>query len=340
VGPTDIYVAGTGVCLPPTVTVDTAVQQGWYNPRWAARTEQQAVAITDPHRPAPDLAVTAARQALEHSGHAPADVRLLVYLVSLHTDLYAWSSAGYIANQLDIPPGRTLFFEQRCGCDGLVGPEIAYSYLQAQPEHAVAVLAAADTWPAPLVDRWRTDSELPMADGGAAIVLSRQPGLARIAAISTTSDPVLEGLQRGTEPFQPLHLGTQRPIDLNQRVHAHLDAAGLSKDALHRRREDIIRDAVDQAMADAGIRVSDLAHIILPFVGAHVLKREWLKWLGVDIDKTSFRFSRTVGHLGPSDPFAGLHDAARTQQLKAGDQVLMLMDGAGYICTALVLDWQ
>ena len=336
-GSADLFIAGTGVALGRPEPVAAAVADGRYRARDAARTEQLAVTIANAADAPLDLAVAAGRPALERSGHSPDEVAMLLHAVASHSGgLDAWNPAAYLVRELGLSRAH-LAYEITSACAGaLMGLELALPLLIARPDLAAALITAADVWPHPWIDRWQADSELPLADGAAAIVVSRDHGFARVLATATRLDASLEALGRGVEPLAPTE---RRRIDLHGRAHDFLRSSGLTKQEVWRRKEVLVRAVLAEAITDAGLRSpTDFDHVILGFSGRHVLDREWLNWLEIDLDKTSFEFGRRIGHLGPADPLATLNHLIETSQLRAGDRTLMVMEGLGLVRSAVVLE--
>lgn len=189
----DLYVAGTGVCIPPSVTVEAAIAMGRYDTDGAARSQHLSVTTAPANHRAPDFAVTAGLQALKRSGHTPDEIGILLHAVVIHAGIDAWNAASYV--QQGVGAGTCLATEVRSGCNGaLVGLELACSHLAARPKETAALVTAADIFPEPLIDRWRTAPGCIFGDGGAAAVVSGTAGFARIVAICTATDPALEAL--------------------------------------------------------------------------------------------------------------------------------------------------
>jgi 3-oxoacyl-[acyl-carrier-protein] synthase-3 len=333
----DLYIAGTGVALPPARSVDDAVSSGRFTSAEAARTQQITVTIADPGQSAPELAVTAARDALASSGHSPAEIGALLHAVVFHSGIDVWNAPAYIQRRLQIPAGRRLVSEVRSECDGgLVALELAALYLGQYPQPA-ALVTAGDVWPDPVFDRWSANSGLVFADGAAAIVLSRERGFARLVATCTAIDPELEELDRGDEPFGAFLHHSTNPIDLNDRVRSFFRGT-MPKAEFWRRHRLVLGEAVTGALADADTSLTAMRSVATQFLGADMLRRETLVPLGIDFPATTFEWGQTIGHLGAADVLVGLHKLRESGHLSPHDQVLMLAEGGGLICTAAVVE--
>jgi 3-oxoacyl-[acyl-carrier-protein] synthase-3 len=60
--------------------------------------------------------------------------------------------------------------------------------------------------------------------------------------------------------------------------------------------------------------------------------------LGVPEERTTWAFGRGTGHVGAGDWFVGLEHLCETGDLAPGDKVLLFGGGAGYTCTAAVIE--
>ena len=58
----------------------------------------------------------------------------------------------------------------------------------------------------------------------------------------------------------------------------------------------------------------------------------------IDPGRTTWDWSRTIGHLGAADQFAGLDHLRRSGKLAVGDLVVLMSVGAGYSWGCAVLD--
>lgn len=330
-----MYVAATGAVLPPEHRVDAAVAAGLYDVVEARRTAQLAVTVAEAQDSAADFAVGAAAIALRRSQIPASDLALLLNAVLFHSGLDVWNSASYI--QRHIAATRSLVAEVRSACDGaLVGLELAAAFLATHTSLPAAIITAADVWPGSALDRWRTSSGFVLADGGAAIVLSREPGFAKLVSLATATDPELEGLNRGADRLSVGAHAQHYPIDLNRRAREFL--ATMPKAEVVRRRDAGLHAAVDQALGEAGIPLDEIRHVVPSFDGRTQLYEHFLTPLGgVDIGRTPWAFARRVGHMGTADPLAALNYLVESNALLPDDTVLLIGVGAGFVWTAAVL---
>lgn len=327
---TDTYIAGTGAALAPEILVEDAIASGAYDPAHAAKTQQLAATAAPAEYPAVDFAVEAASSALAKSGFHARDVDLLVYGVAYHAGHEVWNPASYIQRELDIPP-RCLAFELRSGSNGLVGLELACSYLAGRPDARAALLLAADCCP-PIIDRWHGLSGGVTGDGGSGLVVART-GIARVLATASTNAPELEGLHRGNEPFRPFTYHAGRPLDLIARSRPFLRDSMPTAEVIAAKRESL-ETVIRSCLELGGVDVPDVQHFALPFLGVGELTGDLLAPLGIPIERTTWEFGRRVGHLGAGDQYAGLHHLHSSGRVRPGDLTLLLGEGNGFTFTA------
>jgi 3-oxoacyl-[acyl-carrier-protein] synthase III len=330
----DMYFAGTGAFLPKTVLVEDAIAAGRYDAHGAAYTDHLSVTVAADEDNIADMAVAAGRQALVRAGYRPEDVSAVFYSVVFHAGVDVWNSAAYIQQGIAAPDCFSA--EVRAGSNGgLMAVEVAASWLTSHPDAAVAVSTAGDLWSEPYFDRWRSDRIL-YGDGAAAVAVSRRGGFAQLLSLVTKTDPSLEGIHRGNQPWGPFQYSAANPINLIQR---HDDYVGsVDRQDLWERLQAGARLAAEQALAEAGLDLAAIDHIVVPHFGRDLITRQCLEPLGgADLGRTTWEFARQVGHLGPGDQFAGLNHLTESGALRPGQFVLVYGVGGGFTWSVAVL---
>ncbi|MCP9624667.1 hypothetical protein FOH10_16485 [Nocardia otitidiscaviarum] len=328
----DVFLAGVGCVLPPAVSVAEAVAAGAWTKRDAADTQQLAVTVAAEEQYSPDLAVDAARLALERSRLSPEKIALVLHCMMLTPGGRLWHGAPYVHRQLGAPTGRCLASDLDAGCDGaLVALELASAYLAARNGDDLALVTAGDCWREHEVDRWRTSSN-PFGDGAAAVIVSREAGFARIAGIASHSDPELEPIGRGLNPFSPERENLIGPVYLRTRHEEVVDGERIWQVIA-----DDVRAVVRSATEQAGISIPEIDHVVCPFLGLQLTAQQFLAPLSIRLDITPWEFSRRVGHIGPADPLAGLDYLVNVERVD-WRYILLLAHGLGGTTTAVVLE--
>ena len=323
--------------LPDVVSIGTAIAQGRY-PADEADYFQLGGAAVAGDVPAPELALRAARQALERSGGlVPADLDLLLYTDVWHQGPEGWQPQYYL--QQHLTGGDVLAIELRHGCCGLFSAlEVAASYLRAGPARRAALVVGADNHSTPLVDRWRMFAGTVMGDGGCALLVTTDGGFAEVLAVNLTTVCEAEPVSDGGVPMFPPEATVGRPLDFvarNREFRERLLAQGGTSALLGIQKK--LMEMVDQTLAEAGITLTDVTRVAFPHGRRDELCRGALSWLGLEMADTTWEFGASIGHLGVSDQFVALDHLLATGALAAGDYVLLIGLGAGITmsCAAL-----
>ncbi|MFB7908747.1 ketoacyl-ACP synthase III family protein [Kitasatospora sp. NPDC056076] len=334
----ELYIAGCASWLPRAVPVAEAVASGAFPESEAVRTGMQAVRIAAEEDSAADMAARAARLALRRAGRDPSEIGLL-----LHATLYdqghdLWGAASYVqALALGTGPAACPAVEIRqVSNGGMAAVELAGAFLRAGGSSATALLTAGDVFCPPAFDRWRADPGTVYADGGAALVLARSTGFARLRALVTVSDPGLERMHRGDHAFRPPADGGVRKVDLEECKEQYLARHGMRATVERAARGQ--RSAVEGVLAEAKVELADIARFVLPHLGRRRLESAFFRPFGIAPERTTWPWSRGVGHLGAGDQFAGLARLVEDRQVGPGDLVLLLGVGAGFTWSAAVVE--
>jgi 3-oxoacyl-[acyl-carrier-protein] synthase-3 len=327
----NLFVAGLGAYLPDTLAVATAAEQGLCSIETVQAGWLAARVAGD--MPAPDMAAAAGNQALENSGHQPADIDLLVHACAHHQGPDGWCPPQYVQRRTIGGEATAIGLSHSCN-SMLTALELAANYLAADPARTAALLCTADNFGTPLFDRWRSHRAAVFSDIGSALVLSRSHGFARLLAVRSTSRPELEELSRGTEEIFPPSCTVGRPLDFEARF------ASYEGDLLQlaaRLMPELFGDLLAQTLAEAGITREDLARVCHQFAADELTMKMALDPLGIPPEKGLLQLGRENGRSGASDQVLGLLDLIATRQLGPGDHVLLMGSGPGLIATCAVV---
>lgn len=321
----DVWVRGHGVRLPSTVEVSDAINRGECTPELVARTGVRSVAFS-PDESAAEMAAAAARVALDRAGSGPDEVDLILHADTYHQGQDLWPVTSFV--QRETLRNSCLAVEIRqMSNGGMAALELAVAHLQARAGRD-ALLTTADRFCLPGIDRWRTDPGTPYGDGGTAVVLSRRGGYARLRSVATHADSDLEGLHRGDEPFGLAPFQHRMPVDFGAAKQAFLREHGISFGIA--RSVEGQRIVIDRALADADLGLVDAEWVVLPHFGQRRLAVNYLRQYGIDVQRTTWEWSRTVGHLGAGDQFASLAHLVDSGRARPGDRCVLIGVGAGY----------
>ncbi|MFE2414309.1 ketoacyl-ACP synthase III family protein [Kitasatospora sp. NPDC059408] len=332
----DLHIAGTALHTERTCPVEAAVRDGQYEERFAAQSGITAVAVSA-GASAPELAVGAARLVLERTDTAPTDIDLVLHATVQHQGHDLWAPASYV--QRHAVGNRCPAIEvKQLSNGGMAALELAAGYLTGGSGRTGALLTTGDVFGAPGFDRWHSDPGTVYGDAGTALVLSRgSSGVARLRSLVTVSDPGLEQMHRGRDPFSRVPFEVRRPIDLGLLQQAFLEDVGRSHTVARiTAGQD---ETLKRALADAECALSDLSWFVLPNFGRRRLSSAFLRPWGISEERTTWRWGRTVGHLGAGDQFAGLAFLTRSGLARTGELGLLFGIGAGFTWSCAVVEF-
>ncbi|MFE7579759.1 ketoacyl-ACP synthase III family protein [Streptomyces sp. NPDC057521] len=332
----NVYLAGIGSWIPDRVSVDEAIEKGWYDETLRASSGMVSVAVAG-DVPAPDMAVAAAEEALKRSGHEPEEIAALIHTPVFHQGPDIWSAPHYILHRTVNRPVPAL--ELRQGCLGMITSlRFAATMMTADPAAGAVLITAGDNFSTPGLDRWRVSSNYVLGDAGSAVLLSRREGFAKLLSVSSISIPEAEILHRGGDPLFPPSITLGRPLDLEARTD-HIRAQwikGVPPPVFHL--GDIVVEAVTAALTDAGRTLDDITRVAHSAVAFDQIRNGFLEPLGIEESRGTWEFNRRVGHSGGTDQIVGLEHLLASGELRPGDHVLLLAAAVGMEVGCAVLE--
>ncbi|GAA3122051.1 hypothetical protein GCM10017687_39830 [Streptomyces echinatus] len=283
----------------------------------------------------PQMAVLAAKSALESSGVEPTGIGCLVHAFSYHQGFDMWSPAHYIANKSGIIEGLPINVQQLCN-GGALALHVAAKWLVATPEASTALVTTADRFAAPGFDRWSSDDDAAYSDSAAAVVLGR-PGegdeFLRLLSQEMATDTEGEIQMRGEDPFSSVPLGHGTPIDLKRanKVFRESGAAArmvkLGVPKLH--------DLIMRALRGAGIEPKDVSAIALPRLTRTMREGMFKPAVAELIGGNPTYVDCTTGCLGAGDFLGNLVDIEGS--LNPGEYGILIQGTGGYTFTCAVV---
>jgi 3-oxoacyl-[acyl-carrier-protein] synthase-3/clorobiocin biosynthesis protein CloN2 len=331
-----VYIKAIGVEVPPTVSLRTAREQGWYPGDDEIPAETAAAVAGD--TPAPELALAAARIAFERGGHNPTDIDLLTYSGAWHQGPDGWLPQAYLQRLL--VGGDCLAVRIEQGCNGMFASlELGAAYLAADPQRKAALAVAADNFGTPLIDRWNGGQGFIMGDAGSAVLLSREEGFAKLLSVTSVTVPEGEELHRAGEEMFPPGATVGRPVDLAARgeeFRRRLTASPTGM-ALWLEVQKRMVEVVHIALAEAGIGTADITRMAFTTFPKEGVEAPCLAALGLTPQHSTSAYGQTVGHVGASDQILAIDHLLGTGELKAGDHVVLHGMGPGITLSCAVV---
>jgi 3-oxoacyl-[acyl-carrier-protein] synthase-3 len=329
----DLYVKSLGVYLPPPYSTKRAVAEGVLDAEAVADGELTAVRVAG-DEPAPELAVRAVRQLFERSGHATSDVDLILYASTWHQGPDGWGPQSYVQQAIG---GNALAVEIRHGnTGGFSALQLAAGYLRGNPAYQNALLVGAENYGTAMIDRWTTFGKgILGGDGASALLLSTQPGFAKLVWADSVSVPDLEATHRSGEPMFPPGATIGRKVDFSYRARKFQEISGGEKGHLLCK---AYQELYTRWTSATGLSFEDATYFSYMNTSRSLLEERLLPLIGLPAEKTTWEIGRDIGHLGVSDQIVALDRLLLDGRLKPGDHLFMNAVGPGMSVAGAILE--
>jgi 3-oxoacyl-[acyl-carrier-protein] synthase-3 len=316
-------VTGVGGYLPSeVVTNDDLAKVVETSDEWI----QERTGIRQRHRASPDqavsdLAVEAARQALERAGRTAADVDLII-VATTTGDLTFPATATIVQRKLGAPVG--IAFDVQAVCSGFVYALSTADGFVARGRSKCALVIGAETMTR-LMDWTDRGTCVLFGDGAGAVVLEPQAGQ------GTIDDRGLLGFALRADGTKQDLLYVDGGVSTNGQI-GHLRMQG---NQVFRHAVVNISEAVIAAAADAGVEVSSVDWFIPHQANSRILEGV-ARRLGIDEAKVISTVAEHANTSAASIPLAmakGVEDG----RIKPGQLLLLEAMGGGLTWGACVL---
>ncbi|MCT9004137.1 3-oxoacyl-ACP synthase [Streptomyces rhizosphaerihabitans] len=326
-------------CLPKTVeTALDAVARGRIAEDDLTNTGVTEVPVSGTVS-APDMAVEAARGALEAAGWDGADLGFTTHAWIHHQGHDFWSPAHYVAHRVGAVRGVPLGIQVMCNGGG-TALEAAAARLLADSTTGTALVTTGDRFPDEGFDRWAGDYGVFYGDGATAILLhERDDSLDEFTLLGLSSAAVsaAEGLHRGRDEFTPASRWNSDRIDVKRTKKAFINDVGL--DGFYSGVHAALRGIVTTALEEAGIDAGDprIRVLALPRVGIKVRRETYHPAVEGLTKARIVELGNRTGHLGAGDMAANLTDIRERELLAPGEIAVTISAGGGFGFTCAVV---
>ncbi|MFI5867572.1 ketoacyl-ACP synthase III family protein [Streptomyces sp. NPDC051546] len=341
------WLASVGAHVPPTMSAREAVDLGLYGEDSLAWYGWTGAAVAG-EIPAPDLAVRAARQALDRLAGPSPELVLHLHAAAYAQGPLGWPAQHYILSQLGDHRAPSIAVWQSCN-GAIAALELAAGRLTGAPGKAAVLITGSDNVGVPGFNRWSLGLQYGViGDAGSALLLSTEPGFARLLAIGSASVAEAERAYRGSAPIFPPNSGSSdnvgadtgrapaTPAGLRARM-ADRDATGVEEGAsLLARLSELRTETALRTLAEADLHPGDITRVVHNFTGHEQLLKSVLAPIGIDVGRGMLDYGRRVGHLTVNDQTVGLDHLVTGGHVRPGDHV-MLLGFAGGVTTACAI---
>ena len=316
-------VTGVGGYLPDEIVTNTDLAQvvdtsdEWIIERTGIRQRHRAAK----DQPVSDLAVEAARMALEAAGKTPADVDLII-VATTTPDLTVPATATIVQRKLGCPVG--IAFDVQAVCSGFVYALSTADGFMARGRSKCALVIGAETMTR-LMDWTDRGTCVLFGDGAGAVVLEPQEGE------GTTADRGLLGFALRADGAKQDLLYVDGGVSTNGQI-GHLRMQG---NQVFRHAVVNISEAIFAAAADAGVAIDEVDWFIPHQANQRILEGV-AKRVGIHESKVVSTVSEHANTSAASIPLAWW-TAMQDGRIKPGQMLLLEAMGGGLTWGACVV---
>ena len=332
----DIYISAIGTYLPETV-VDAAqaVRDGQYDQDEFVANELTGV-HSETELATVEMAVRAARRAIDDFDVRVADLSMIIYTATSKPGPDGWGPAAYVLRSIGADES-TLAIEVRHQCSGMFSAlQVAVGHLRAAPEHQSVLIVNAENWNSPDFNRWDYAPGLPLGDAAVAMVLTKEPGFARLCSVDSLMVAELEELHRAGASLRPMD-GEDNPGTLRE-ASAHFIATSPVVAKMHSLVDGANERLNARTVANSGVELSKMAWVGTINGSAGLVKGRLLPLLGIPPERSAYDIGRSIGHAGAADQTLAFARLLADGKFSPGDHYLMSGFGPGLTNTTAVIE--
>ena len=274
-----------------------------------------------------DMAVAAARRALEMAGTDPADLDAII-VATISPDMPMPSCAAIV--QAKLGASRAFVFDLSAACAGsLYGMTIADQFIKTGAAKRILVIGAELL--SRLVDWNDRNTCILFGDGAGAMVLgpSARPESGLLSAHLHADGTMAQSLciRGGGSQFP------QSPDVLDKAMHK----IAMNGREIYKFAVKVLPDALNEAFAANGLRASDIDHVVSHQANIRIVESV-LDRVGIPLERCWINLDRYGNTSSASLPIS-LDEANRAGRLKQGDLIAMMAIGAGMAWGSAIMRW-
>jgi len=282
--------------------------------------------ISDANTATSDIAVPAARLALERAGLAPEDLDLIV-VATVTPDQPLPSTACFM--QYKLGAVNAVAFDLMAACTGFVYASNVATAMVASGQYRNALVIGADTL-SRVTDYTDRSTCVLLGDAAGAAVISPVPEGRGFLSFYLRADG------SGNEVLNIPAGGSRRPAS-HDTVSAREHYIRMNGNEVFKFAVRVIEEAINTAIARAGLTTDDITLIVPHQANIRIIEAA-AKRLGIPTDKW-VNVIREYGNTSAGSIPLALNNAYETGRLHEGDVIVMVGFGGGLTWGASVLRW-
>ena len=272
-----------------------------------------------------DLAVEAAKRAIESAGITKEDIELII-VATATPDRQAPSTAAIVQNKLGAY--HSVAFDISAVCSGfLFATSVASQYIASGVYNHVLVIGA-DTF-SRIID-WKRRDAVFFGDGAGAAVLTHCEQENGFLAYRLYSDG------RGNHGFTVPAGGSEMPAT-KETVEKGLHYFQMDGKAVYDTATEALPKAIFKVLEDTGLTINDI-DIMVPHQPSIKILKKTAEIIGLPFEKVMTNMDKYANTSGGTIPIL-LDETLRAGKIKKGSNVLFAAVGSGWTYGAAIIKW-
>lgn len=323
-----VSIIGTGSYVPEKVLTNADLEKlvetsdEWITTRTGIK--ERRIAAEGEHTS--DLAARAAQAAMENAGITAEEIDLII-VATVTPDMFFPSTACFV--QTKIGAKHAACFDVGAACAGfLYALEIAQQFITSHTYDTILVIGAEKL--SSIVDWTDRNTCVLFGDGAGAAILRHRGGGHGVVSTYMASDGNLSDI---------LYIpggGSRFPIK-KENVTERLNCIKMNGKETYKHAVTSMLDAANRALAEANLKVSDVACIIPHQANLRIIEAIAHR-LNVPLERFMVNLDR-YGNTSAAAVAIALDEANRTGRMKVGDYVLLVVFGGGLTWASSVIHW-
>ena len=315
-----IHLAGTGYYLPEKVLTNYDLEQTLDTTHeWIVkRTGVSERRVAAPDQAASDLALPAARQAMDMAGVGDGDLDFII-MATITPDTHCPSAANWLQAKMDAT--QAVSFDVTAACSGFIfGLDVATRYIQCGM--AKTVLVAASEVMSRVQDWTDRSNCILWGDGAGAAVLTAGQGKPHLVDTYLGTDGangqnlLMPGGGSKTTPI------THESVDAKLHTLKMIEASASVRVAVK-----YFAESVTLMLERHGLTLDDIDHFIPHQANLRMLQAV-AKRLGVEFERFVITVER-YGNISSASSAIALAEAVATGRIQPGDKAVITVFGGG-----------
>ncbi|HWB59627.1 MAG TPA: beta-ketoacyl-ACP synthase III [Chthoniobacteraceae bacterium] len=323
-----VSIIGTGSYVPEKVLTNADLEKMVdTSDEWIrTRTGISERRIAAPNESTSDMAVKAARKAIDQAGITLGEIDMII-VATVTPDMLFPSTACWVQTKLRAP--RAACFDISAACSGfLFALEIAQQFIANSTFNTVLVIGADKL--SNLVDWTDRNTCVLFGDGAGAAVLRNRSGSHGIVATHMGSDGDFTDILS-------IPGGASRMPITKEVLEKRLNTIKMSGKEVYKQAVNAMLTAARTALEISGLKADDLACIIPHQANMRIIEAIADR-MGVPLERFLVNLDR-YGNTSAAAVAIALDEANRTGRMKIGDYVLLVVFGGGLTWASSVIQW-